>query len=182
MEYQLHNFLVAYIMEENLGGWSSSDADLLCERSPGKVRIRQYDGMFCRLRLRSFAAQSREDWIMSFEEKDEALSFYRYFIEELHMRERRRCLGLLQFPAKPTPMTGELLPNNDYLIVRLVDSYHQFSIERERYLAPSDPIRLCQPGTGLAMFQRVIWAEIDDWAADWRGSLERLDKIFAYQV
>lgn len=178
----LCNLLFAYIMEDKIRGCFESGAGLLVKHSADKVQNPACEGLFCRLRLRSFAAQKRENWIVHFEEKEETLSFHRYFIDELHMRERRRCLGLLQFPAKPTPMTGELLPNKDYSIVRLVDRYQQLSIKSEEYLAPSGPIRLCQPGTGLAMFQRVIWAEIDNWAADWRGSLDALDKKFAFQV
>lgn len=178
----LQNLLFAYIMEDKFRGRIASGADFLVEHSAGKVRNPACEGLFCRLRMRSFAAQNRDYWITKFKEKEETLSFRRHFIDELHMRERRRCLGLLQFPAKPMSMTGELLPNNDYLIVQLVDKYDRVFIKREEYLAPPGPLRLCQPGTGLAMFQRVIWAEIDNWAADWRGSLDAVDKKFAFQV
>lgn len=176
----LHNLLSDYIVEDNYRGWFGPGASFTSKYSDYKVLNLADDGLYCKLRLRSFAAQHFRD--MKFEEEEETLSFHRYFIDELRIRERRRCLGLLQFPAKPTSMTGELLPNNDHFIVRLVDCDDRVSNKREEYLAPSGPIRLCQPGTGLAMFQQVIWAEIDNWAADWRRSLDAVDKKFAFQV
>lgn len=47
----------------------------------------------------------------------------------------------------------------------------------------SDSMRiLCQPWTGITIFQGLIRGEIDRWASSWRGILDTIDNLVAFEV
>lgn len=182
-------FFLAYIMETNSGFWSASSSGagfLIRHWLVGERSSRNWyrDGLFCKLRLRSFATLDSDKSGINTQLKlpAESISLHRYLIADLRIRERRRCLGLLQSPAKDA---RSRLPQSDkYIIVRLLDRRKDLpdNFNKEGEATPPCPIRLCQPGIGFAMFQRLIWAELDDWVQDWRDSIEALDRKFAFRV
>lgn len=180
---QLSQFLLAYMMETNFVTWSAYRTRSLGNKSHGVYADRPSDGPFYKLRLRSFATlhSNKSGTNMNFKMPVDGISLHRYLIAGLHIRERRRCLGLLQ---SPTPPDGEHSAKNDYVIVRLVDRDQPppEDLKKEEVIIPPGPMRLCRRGTEFAMFQRVIWAELDNWADDWRESLEFLDRKFSFQV
>lgn len=180
---QLSQFLLAYMMETNFVTRSAYDIRSLGNNSHGVYPDRPSDGLFYKLRLRSFATlhSNKSGTNTNSELPVDGVSLHRYLIAGLHIRERRRCLGFLQ---SLTPPDCKHAAKNDYLIVRLADRDRPSdeAPTTEEVVIPPGPMRLCLRGTGFPMFQRVIWAELDNWANDWRESLDFLDRKFAFQV
>lgn len=191
-------FILAYAMETNFNKSFSSSAIFL-EHLDG-MRIDHFnDGngpwqprgtLFCQLRLNSFARlpwangprnTRKTPWEP--ERPAKAISFHRYLVAGRHIREKRRCLGLLHSTNKRAP---GLDSGDEYVIVRLNDGDEVLKLHGEPfamdYVQATPSIRRCEPGAGIVMFQRVIWVEVDSWAAEWRDALELIDKTFNIPV
>lgn len=135
------------------------------------------DRLFCTLRLRSFTNISEhEDCEQKVSSSVSAISLHRYIVGGLHIRDFRRCLGLLQSDKKGDP-TPEL--DGSYVIVRLID---QTNFLFERHSEQANQLQLCEPRTKIAMLQRVIWAEVGNWTKDRLGALELFEKTSEFPV
>lgn len=101
----------------------------------------------------------------------------RYKAIDLGIRERRRSIVLLcPFArAKTEPES-----TGNYVILRLLDDgWHDFRYEDN---LPICSLQLCQPWTGITIFQHLLWGEIDWWVDSWRGVLETIDNLVAFEV
>lgn len=111
---------------------------------------------------------------------------------DLGIREYRRSFALL-CPLPPAYLDRNA-SNNDYLILRF-QNYFQVDELKTRMFPGEGPglfgkrahaIVLCGPATGLTgvtVFQRVIWTEIENWAEDWCNVLSSIDRQYApFQV
>lgn len=97
---------------------------------------------------------------------------------DLGIRERRRSIALL-CPFMRANTKPESTGN--YIILRLLDDgWHDFRYDDN--LVSSCGLQLCQPWTGITIFQCLIWAEIDWWVDSWRGVLETVDNLVAFEV
>lgn len=102
----------------------------------------------------------------------------RYKANDLGIRERQRSLALLCPFAKGTGAETETTSN--YVILRLLDDgWHDFKFD-ENFSTCGLP--LCKPWTGIAMFQRLIWGELDWWEGNWAGVLDTIDNLVAFEV
>lgn len=142
--------------------------------------------LFCQLRLKNFASLPWAEnegirWLESPESgrPAKAISLHRYLVAVWYIKERRRCLGL-HYKQRASGLD----PVGEYVIVRLKDGDII-----SRIFGPGDDmretsrsLRRCEPGAGIAMFQQVIWWEVDGWAKEWRHSLKLLDKTFNIPV
>jgi hypothetical protein len=67
----------------------------------------------------------------------------------------------------------------DFFILRLVEADSELEVDvRER----DNMIQLCKPATGIAVFQRMLWLEIDEWERDWRSALNNIERKSAFEV
>ena len=101
----------------------------------------------------------------------------RYKAIDLGIQERRRSMALLcpfvRANAKPEH-TG------NYVILRLLDDgWTEFRYDEN---VSASGLQLCQPWTGITIFQRLLWGEINWWASSWRGILDTIDNLVAFEV
>ncbi|KAH8764196.1 hypothetical protein F5883DRAFT_675748 [Diaporthe sp. PMI_573] len=67
----------------------------------------------------------------------------------------------------------------DFFILRLVEADSELEVDvRER----DNMIQLCKPATGIAVFQRMLWLEIDEWERDWRSALNNIERKSAFEI
>lgn len=96
---------------------------------------------------------------------------------DLGIRERRRSLALLCPFGKDE---AEPETTGNYVILRLLDDgWHAIDFRHDE---TSSSLPLCKPWTGITMFQRMIWGEIDWWETNWRGVLDTIDNLVAFEV
>lgn len=96
----------------------------------------------------------------------------RHSSRDLGIEECHRSLALL-LSIVSKQETKQL--DDAYIIMRLADDPRDYRTE-----APE--MRLCKPGTGIAMFQRAVWMEINMWNEDWRKALDQIDDELAFKV
>lgn len=101
----------------------------------------------------------------------------RYKAIDLGIQERRRSIALLCPFVKANT---EPESTGNYVILRLLDDgWRDFKYDEN---LSTHSIQLCQPWTGITIFQRLLWAEIDWWVGSWRGVLETIDHLVAFEV
>lgn len=127
----------------------------------------------CQVHLRGFSARQQPE-IGEYADMDASrLQCFRHSSPDIGIREYYRSLTLL-FPWKTSL---EKHGGDAYRILRLTDKLDSY-VEKAR--APK--IRLCEPGIGIAIFQRIVWAEVDKWTQDWRRAMNKIDELVSSEV
>lgn len=132
--------------------------------------------VMCQLHLRSFstisaARESRENASAS----GFHIACNRYSAPDLGIVERRRSLAVLLPVTTNLAWTPWKRLENGYVILKLTG----YSIHK---ILEVPEIRLCLPATGIAMFQRVVWTEVDKWTQDWRDVLGQINHLVSFKV
>lgn len=89
----------------------------------------------------------------------------RHSSSDLGIEEYHRSLALL-LSIVSSQEKRQL--DDAYIITRLADDPRDYKTE-----APET--HLCKPGTGIAMFQRAVWMEINMWIEDWGKAPSQID-------
>lgn len=94
----------------------------------------------------------------------------------LNLREERRSIALVcRIGQDMHGQNDAQVSFERYVVLRMVDSDWPG-------LEPKSQPQLCQPWTGITVFQRVVSREIQWWTDCWHDALETIQGLVAFQV
>lgn len=134
-------------------------------------------GTACQFHLRGFSTRKPDLHGKGIDYDSFGIECFRYLSPDISISECRRSLALFL----PSNNSGGRQLGNVYRIVYLTDP-DGADLDSTNLNVSVSEIRLCRPGGGIAMLQRIIWAEIIKWTDDWRQVMDTIDSLVSFQV